>query len=121
MQRKFRVLRVVGSLFKILAWLSLILGLLLAIFLLISPFIGLALPDPYEGIAGPIVSGIVGFIAVGLMSVFYFLTLYATGQGIHLFLAIEENTRETAVLLRGLAQEESPAAPEAYAPPPPPV
>jgi len=61
----------------------------------------------------PGVGGLVGGIAAGLAvllgALFYFVLLYAAGELIHLGLAIEENTRETAYYLRG----------EAAIPPPP--
>ncbi len=60
--------------------------------------------DVMSGMVG-VVSGIVGFITAVIISIIYFLALYAIGEFIDLLLAIEENTRETAQLMH---QEESP-------------
>jgi len=98
MDRRFTALRVIGTVFKILAWISLIFGLLVALALLILGFtfggeqgpLGLDLGGPLAGIAMFVVTVISA--AVG------FLTLYAVGESVYVFLAIEENTRRSAFI-----------------------
>jgi len=51
--------------------------------------------------ADDLVSGIVVALTVVLGGVIQFVLLYALGEAIHLGLAIERNTRETAQYIRG--------------------
>jgi len=100
MGRQFTALRVIGTIFKVLAWLALILGVLAAIGVLVASF---TLEDqitiPGLGMAGPL-TGIAVFFVALLVSIIYFLLLYAVGETIYLVLAIEENTRRSAWLLQ---------------------
>lgn len=129
MQKRFRALRVIGTIFKVLAWIDLILGILGAVGVLIFGALGgMRLGGAFgeregvlPGLAAGGLSGLGGAIVILLLTLLYFLTLYATGEAIYLALAVEENTREAALLLREMRQR--PAAPaEAPAPatPPPP-
>jgi hypothetical protein len=116
MDRRFTALRIIGTLFKILAWISLILGLVAAIGMLIVGFIlggqqgplGLQLNGPLAGIAM--------FVVALIVTIISFLSLYAVGEFVYLALSIEENTRRTAYL----AQQQYTAAQTTYAPVPPP-
>ena len=98
MDRRFTSLRVIGTIFKILAWISLILGLISAVGLLIlgltlsgePGLLGLSLSGPLAGLGM--------FVALTIISVFGFLVLYAIGESVYLFLAIEGNTRRAAIL-----------------------
>lgn len=113
MARQFMALRVVGTIFKVLAWLVLILGLLGAAGGLIFGFavtdeLGIAGLD----IGGPLV-GIATFVVAVVVAILNFLLLYAVGEVIYLSLCIEENTRRTAYLLQ---QQTMPPEP-AYSPP----
>jgi hypothetical protein len=107
MERRFKVLRFVGSFFKVLAWIYLSLGLLSCIGVSVFSAIagGFAVPGEGEEILGGVLGGAVGGLLIGfailLITAFYFLFLYAWGELIYLALAIEENTREAAMLLRG--------------------
>jgi uncharacterized membrane protein len=109
MERKFRALRIIGTVFKILAWIALALGVLGALGALVSgvmggaAFFGPGSREMMGGLMGGLVGGIVGALVVLVMGVIYFLSLYAAGEFIYLGLAVEENTRETANLLRDTA------------------
>lgn len=113
MERRFRVLRFVALIYQILAWIVLVAGVLAAIAVIVlgatagdAP----ALPGlPLAPWVGSLVGAISAGLAMLLGAIFYFVLLYAAGELIHLGLAIEENTRETAYYLRG----------EAAIPPPP--
>jgi hypothetical protein len=113
MARQFTALRVLGTIFKILGWLSLIVGLLTAIATLVF---GFALTNqfgvPGIDIGGPL-AGIAGFVVAVVVAILYFLLFYAMGEGIYLFLCIEENTRRTAYFIQ---QQHTPPEP-VYAPP----
>lgn len=101
MDRRFTSLRVIGTVFKILAWITLILGLLAAIALLILGFT-LSGESGLLGIMdlnGPL-AGVAMFVVFTIIAVFGFLSLYAIGESVYLFLSIEENTRRTAILVQ---------------------
>lgn len=108
MERKFRVLSIIGTLWKVFAWISLIGGILLSIGVLLMGILGTGgmiwrqfgqEPGVMPGVMG-VVSGIAGFIISVIISIIYFLMLYAAGELIDLLLALEENTRQTAQLLQ---------------------
>jgi hypothetical protein len=108
MESKFRILRIIGTLWKVLAWITLIGGILLAVGVLLVGILGSGGvflrqfgqdPSAMPGAVG-VVSGIAGFIISVIVSIIYFLMLYAIGELIYLLLAIEENTRQTMHLMR---------------------
>jgi len=119
MESKFRVLRIIGTLWKVLAWITLIGGILLAIGILLAGLLGSGGvllrqfgqdPSVMPGAVG-IVSGIAGFIISAIISIIYFLVLYAVGELIYLLLAIEENTRRTMQLMEHEDLTEAPSPP----------
>jgi hypothetical protein len=108
MESKFRVLRIIGTLWKVLAWITLIGGILFAIGVLLAGILGSGgvilrqfgqEPSVMPGFVG-VASGIAGFIVAVIVSIIYFLMLYAIGELIYLLLAIEENTRQTMHLMQ---------------------
>ena len=113
MEKRFRVLRVVAGLYKVLAWIVALVGVIAALGLLVLSILGGGAlrsfgfrPDYYGlprnfGAGAPILTGIVGFLGMLLVCALYFSLLYSVGEIIHLGLAVEENTRETAYYLRG--------------------
>ena len=115
MERRFRVLRFLALIYQILAWIVLVGGILAAVGVVVLgattgggrvPAVpGMALLPGVGGLVGGITAG----LAMLLGAIFYFILLYAAGELIHLGLAVEQNTRETAYYLRG----------EATIPPPP--
>ena len=111
MSRQFTALRVVGTVFKILGWLALILGLLSAVGALVF---GFALTDdigiPGLDVGGPL-AGIGLFLAAVITAVVNFLLFYAVGESIYLFLSIEENTRRTAYFIQQQYSPPEPAYP----------
>jgi len=119
MQKRFRTLRLVSTIYKIIAWIGFILGFLLAVVIVIfgaiqgqagapSPLVAnLPVASQLTGLIPGVIAG-VGIIIVALVQ---FVCFYAISELIQVGLAIEENTRETAYYLRG----------EGTLPPPPPV
>lgn len=104
MEKRFRALRIIGTVFKVLAWIVLVLGLLLSLIYVVTIVIGGAAAsrnDLSPLLAGGIIAVLSAFIVM-FASIVYFLMLYAIGEAIFLALAIEENTRESSLLLRNL-------------------
>lgn len=98
--KRFGMLRVIGILLKVLAWLSLVMGVVGAVTGLLA---GGAVTDllSTNGIAslggGEAIILALGGLLTGLIS---FLALYAAGEGIFLQLAVEENTITPALLMK---------------------
>jgi len=110
--KRFGVLRVMGTLLKVIAWIVLIFAILGAIGLgltsmsgdLLPSLLGGAVPPELLATMGPI-GGILAAVVVLIVGLLYFLVIYAAGESIHLQLAVEENTRLTAALLLRMHQE----------------
>jgi ABC-type long-subunit fatty acid transport system fused permease/ATPase subunit len=119
MERRFTALRIIGTVLKILAWIALLFGILLAVASVVVGF-GLSGQEALLGLdlAGPL-GAVAMFIAVIIVAIFNFLLLYAAGEAIYVFLAIEENTRRAAYILQQQYVSyqpgyPSPAPPQAY-------
>ncbi|MBN1399767.1 MAG: hypothetical protein JXA74_02955 [Anaerolineae bacterium] len=109
MEKRFRALRIVAAVWKILAWIVLVLGGLLALGVVIIGAIqgrvgypsDVLAPVPVLGaVTGPIM-GIVMGVGLLLAALVQFVLTYAVGEVIELGLSIEQNTRETAYYLKG--------------------
>lgn len=101
MEKRFTALRVIGTVFKILAWISLGLGLVTAVGMLILGFT-LSGQEGWLGLnlgSSPL-AGVAMFVVFIIIAVFGFLSLYAIGESVYLFLSIEENTRRAAFLVQ---------------------
>lgn len=94
MGKRFTALRVIATIFKVLGWIALLLGLLGAILVLVA---ALTLDFDAAGInfGGPL-AGVVAFIVILILAVIQFLILYAIGESIYVFLSIEESSRRSA-------------------------
>ncbi len=112
MQKRFTALRLIGTIYKVLGAIVALLTLLVFLSLCALPFTlgarGALRPGPaFVPAVGPAES-----LAVGLAALLYggvtALTLFGLGEGVDLLLAIEENTRATALYLRRQAGEPSP-------------
>ncbi len=109
MEKRFKVLRIIGTIYKVLGGITGVLTVLSAIGFCLITTLGGAAADQLTrdfggGSGGGMVSGLFGGILVGLVILIYggmmTITLYGAGEGIYLFLALEENTRTTALLLQ---------------------
>jgi len=106
MEKKFKVLRAIGTIWKILAWIVLIVGIVSSVGILLTSIFGGGMvrqfglrPEqmPWAPRAlGPVVGGGVAFVVSLVATIFYFLLLYAAGELVYLLLSIEENTRAAA-------------------------
>jgi len=120
MERRYRALRTIATIFKVVGWMVLVLGILSACgtsgLILVG---GASVPGMMDlgggagqgglvwGFVGAVVMFLVMMVTVGL----YALILIATAEGIYVFLDIEENTREMARRLAQRGITPSPPAP----------
>jgi len=108
-EKKFRALRAVALIYKIIAWIVLVTGALLAVFAVI-----LGAVQERAGVQSPLIAAVPGLNQVGgflpglvaglltlLAAVVQFILIYAISEVVQLLLALERNTRETAYYLRG--------------------
>lgn len=127
MEKRYKVLRFVATLWKILAWITLGLGVLGSFGALLGGILGAAGPQFWRNLglnpalfgSGGVVVGIIGFLVGLIVTAFQFVVLYATGELFSVLIAIEENTRATQLHLQRLGQRSTPQ-PASPAPPPPP-
>jgi ABC-type multidrug transport system fused ATPase/permease subunit len=113
MERKYRALRTIATIFKILGWVILILGILSACATSAAMLLGGAAMMGFTetgggGDAGALwgaIMAVVTFILMVITVGLYALILIAASEGIQVVLDIEENTREMARRLgeRGVA------------------
>ena len=108
MERKYTLLRTIGTISKILGIIAAVFTVLGAIGACASAFMGSAVVGPYLdqlglGLSGQYVQIIAG-IVIAVVTLLYggsiAIALYAVGQGVHLLIDIEENTRMTLALLQ---------------------
>ncbi len=126
MEKRYGVLRFIASLWKILAWITLVLGVLGAFGTLLGGIFGGSNAQIWDYLGmPPLVSGTVmgigGFLGVLITTVLQFVAFYAAGEVLSLFIDIEDNTRTVALSLQSLSRParpvESVPAPT-YGPPP---
>ena len=113
MEKRYKALRALSTVYRVLAWIALVVGVLASLGILTLSIIGVRpltlyrtrltpmFSFPFGLLQGGLVAGIVGFLVTLLASGFYFLFLYAVSEVILVVLSVEENTRETAYYLRG--------------------
>jgi hypothetical protein len=104
-EKRFRALRFIGTLFKVLAWIVLVGSIIVALFLVIggaSNGLGSSGSQLVPGVdLQGALAGIIGGLVAILGGLVYFLMLYAVAESIYVILSIEENTRLTAMALSG--------------------
>lgn len=100
MDTRFTALRVTGTVFRILAWITLILGVLSAIVLLILSFVLAPTLNLFNLSQQSAPVGIALFVLIVVISMLLFLFLYAAGEFLYLLLAVEDNTRRTAYIVQ---------------------
>ena len=115
--KRFGVLRFIAALFKVLAWIALIIAILMGIgvalvnftsFLQTSSAGQISALTPLLGALGSGVGAIAAGVLAALGGVVIFVIYYAVGESISMQLAVEENTRLTAALLLRMHQESQP-------------
>jgi hypothetical protein len=116
METKFRALRLIALFYKILAWLTLVGGILGALGLVVfgatlgrtgmrSPIEGM----PLVGANITTVTSVFGALLALVFVLVQFVLLYAMSEAIQLALAIEKNTRMTAYYAFNQGAGEPPA------------
>ena len=106
--KRFGVLRFIGALLKVLAWIILIVSVLGGVGAAVmgDAIVPLVAANPLlAGLMGTPVGRISGGVSLLLLGIVDFFILYAAGENLHLQLAVEENTRLTAALLLRMHQE----------------
>jgi hypothetical protein len=116
---RFGILRLIATLFKVLAWIVLVFSILGA---LIFGVVGSMARQAATGLTFlpealilDETSGVILGLLMIIMGVIGFLTLLASAEGIQLQLAIEENTRLTAALLLRLEAQNAEVEEPPYA------
>ena len=113
MERRYGALRFIGTIYKLLGIIVLLLTVLGALGACAGVLVGgAAFRDTATQSGLPILGSLVGGIIVAFIGLLYGgaigLTLFAAGDFISLLLALEENTRSTATMLRGQAVPPAP-------------
>ncbi len=98
MRDKYRLLRVMAVVFKVLAWVGLVMGVAFSIFALVAS----SLIAQQLGAAGAAGGGFIAFIGILIYSLITFGALYALSEGIYLLFDIEQQTRTTKEQMRDI-------------------
>lgn len=117
MEKRYKALRTIGTIYKVLGIIAAVFTVLALLASCAMVFFGSgALSDisrefgygnlPYR-MGGAVFGGLIAAISVIFYGGGMALTLYALGEGIYLFIAVEENTRTTATLLAQRAEQPS--------------
>jgi hypothetical protein len=118
MEKKFKILRFIGTVYKILGIITAVLTLLGAVGICLASVLGGAMMDQVQsefGNIGPValMGGAAGGVIIGgallVWGAITALLLLAAGEGISLLVALEENTRTTALYMQQFSQPEYPA------------
>lgn len=122
MENRFKALKAVALVYRILAWITLVVGVLFAFLVVILGVLQVRRGQPSPVLTPfPLVAGVRNLAAsllmgLGLLVAAFvcFLLLYAGNEVIQLGLSIEENTRETALYLRGEGSLPVPPQPDSW-------
>ena len=109
MEKKFKILRIVAFIWKIVAWVILVISALggcgsLVMTLMAGNQLSRQTNALGLGMLGGTVGGITIAVVATLVGLFYFISLYAVAEMIDVALALEENTRATAEQLKNIAK-----------------
>ena len=139
MEKRYRALRFLAGLWKIIGWIVLVVGVLSSLGGLLAGVLGGTSPQFLRGLGlnpalfgSGIWLGVAGFFFGLILTFIQFITFYALGELFTLLIDNEENTRLTVLWLQKLAQPRSaPTAPSPASskersssgefPPPPPT
>jgi hypothetical protein len=111
MEHRYHALRTIGGIYRVLGYIVLALTILAFLAICVVSVIGGTAANSTLGQYG-IRSTVFGGIGLSLLALLYggitAISLIAFGEGIDLLIALEENTRKTAVMLEN--QNKPPAA-----------
>lgn len=104
METKYRVLRIVATIWKVLAWIVLVLSVLGGCGTLALGVIGSAAARSNDalGLGGGLLGGAITAAVAIFFGVLYFLFLYAFSELVDVLIALEANTRATAEQLKNM-------------------
>lgn len=110
MEKKYQALRIIGTIYKVFGIMSGVITILITLSLCATSVLGGAAMDTLGSAFGEdtsfagLFSGLLGGLLLSVVAIIYggglAVTLYAAGEGVYLLLALEENTRTTAMLLQ---------------------
>ena len=110
MKTRFGVLRILGTILKVLGIISAALAVLGAIGTLIASFAGGSLWSMlgYDANAGFFV-GLVGAFGILILGALYAIFIYGSGELIMLLISMEDNTFKTVNLLEDVIKDDQPS------------
>ena len=108
MEKKFKILRIVATIWKVLAWIVLVLSVLGGCAnIVFGVMLGAGARNTGNAL-GLSAFGALGGVIIALVAIFfgvlYFIFLYAFAEIVDVMLALEENTRSTAEQLKNIAK-----------------
>ena len=122
MEKKFQILRFVGTVYKIFGIIAGVITVLIAIGACLVSVLGGPMMEQLGGAVPGLRGGatpgmgVVGGIIASLLFLLYggglAITLYAAGEGVYLLIALEENTRRTAQAISQNNNDNSQPPPE---------
>jgi hypothetical protein len=105
MEKKFKILRIVATIWKVIAWIVLVVSVLggcgSLVFGLMAGGAGGRGGDAL-GLGLGALSGVVTALVAIFVGILYFIFLYAFSEIVDVMLALEENTRATAEQLKNI-------------------
>jgi len=114
MEKRYKALRIIGTLYKIFGTIVGVITVLVILSICATSVLGgaglrrfghdMGLPAVFSGMLGGLILSVVAIIYGGGLAI----TLYAAGEAVYLLLALEENTRATAMLLQRRANPPAP-------------
>ena len=122
MEKRYRALRIISTLYKVAGVIVLVLVVLGSVGLCLAGVLGGTALEQFSreyggmggmGAAGSAAAGIIGALGLLIGGGLSGLTLYATGEGISLLVAMEENTRASAMYLAAQVRPAAPVVPPA--------
>jgi predicted lipid-binding transport protein (Tim44 family) len=127
MEPRFRALRTIGSIFRVLGYIALVLTILAALAFCGFSVIGasaiessvaqqLGVNSNGAGFLGGIFGGLLGGILVLIYGGIISMWIIAIGELIYLLIGVEENTRKTNFLIESQMAKIAPASPSAMTP-----
>jgi hypothetical protein len=108
MEKKYRILRIVATIWKVLAWIVLVLSVLGGCLTFALGVMGGAAASRNDALGLGLGGGLIGGGITALIAIFfgvlYFVSLYAFAELVDVMIALEENTRATAEQLKNIGK-----------------
>jgi hypothetical protein len=131
MEQRYHALKTIGSIFRVLGYIALVLTILGALAVCgLSVVSGTAIESFSQQLGGGssgagflsgLFGGLIGALLVLLYGGFISLWVLAVGELIYLLIGVEENTRKTNFLIENQMNKLTPATPSAMTPREPPA